>query len=323
MHGLLVTLITLVVAISVVFGWLFASYRKFTKNLPKPAYQYPRVRPELESSADEEGWFAWIGHSTVYMNLFGVRILTDPVFSEKIGVSLLGLLRIGPKRHTAPALKLDELSPVNVILLSHAHMDHLDLPSLRKLADPEIEVITARGTSRLLRGMPFKGVYELGESEEIVLSSGMKVKSIPVRHWGRRFPWNSTYAWTGYSLEHQGRKAVFAGDTAMTQTFKELSNDGPIDVMMMPIGAYSPDSFQTSHCTPEQAWEMFQDSGARWLIPIHHDTFVLSREPVKEPLQRLFAAAGSQQDRIVVREHGGIFRLQGSVPEAAVAPSSL
>jgi len=310
MHWVLFTLLTLVVAIAVLFGWLFASYRKFTKDLPKPAYQHPRVRPELESSSGDEGLFAWIGHSTVYMNFFGVRILTDPVFSEKIGVSLLGgLIRIGPKRHTAPAVQVHDISSVNVILLSHAHMDHLDLPSLRKLASPTIEVITAQGTSRLLRGMPFKRVYELGASEEIVLSSGIKVKSIPVRHWGRRFPWNGKYAWTGYLLEHQGRKVVFAGDTALTPTFRELATDGPIDVVMMPIGAYSPDSFQTSHCTPEQAWEMFRDSGAQWFLPIHHDTFVLSKEPVKEPLQRLLAAAGSEQDRIVVRKHGDIFRL--------------
>jgi L-ascorbate metabolism protein UlaG (beta-lactamase superfamily) len=133
---------------------------------------------------------------------------------------------------------------------------------------------------------------------------------VPVRHWGQRFPWNKGYGWTGYLIERRGVRLFFPGDTAYTPTFKRLPEEtGPIDVTFMPIGAYSPDAFLRNHCTPEQAWAMYKDTGARWLVPIHWDTFVLSHEPVAEPMERLLDAAGEEEDRIVVRQHGETFVL--------------
>jgi L-ascorbate metabolism protein UlaG (beta-lactamase superfamily) len=98
---------------------------------------------------------------------------------------------------------------------------------------------------------------------------------------------------------------------------KNPNQTGKIDLVFMPIGAYAPDVFQDNHCTPEQAWEMFQDIGAKWLVPIHWDTFILSGEPVDEPLQRLFQAAGAKKDRIVITEHGQIFSFQKAIVTSA------
>jgi L-ascorbate metabolism protein UlaG (beta-lactamase superfamily) len=289
-------------------GFVLLQYGKHRRGLPKPSYKRPKHRPALQEWGRESVTVSWIGHSTVLIDLFGLRIVTDPVFEEKVGVRVAGAVTIGPKRHTAAALSAEDVGEVDLILLSHAHLDHMDLPSLRKLASPKTRVVTARGTSRLLKGMAFQDVQELGGKDSLQLD-GLCITAVPVRHWGARFPWNKEYEWTGYLIEYRGVRLFFAGDTAYTPTFRELREYGEIDLAMLPIGAYAPDSYQRAHCTPEQAWQMFLDSGARLLVPIHWDTFVLSREPVEEPMQRLLRAAGEQAERIVIREHGETFRL--------------
>lgn len=307
-----VPLVVLIVLLAFAL-WLFLAYQKHMKKLPQPTYRKARLHPDLHAIPNDSATVVWIGHSTVFINLFGIKILTDPVFSEQVGVSIPGSgWKVGPRRHTAPAVALADLPDVDLILLSHAHLDHLDLPSLRKLAKPTTQVITATGTAGLLRRLPFAAVHEQSSTEHRILDNNVTVTAVPVRHWGRRYPWNKNYAWTGYVIEYGGVKLVFAGDTAYTTAFRELAaREKDIDLVMMPIGAYSPDSYQGSHCTPEQAWEMFEDTGAKWLVPIHYDTFVLSQEPVEEPLQRLLAAAGSEANRhrVVVQTQGGAFQL--------------
>jgi L-ascorbate metabolism protein UlaG (beta-lactamase superfamily) len=259
--------------------------------------------------SQDEVTVGWVGHSTILINLFGYKILTDPVFGDQIGMSL-GTFQFGIKRHTAPALTIDEIGVVDLILLSHAHMDHFDIPTLNKIANSQTKVITATGTSRLLKRLPFAQVMELGGTEKIDLDLGVTVQAVPVKHWGDRYPWNRNYGYTGYLIERNHTRIFFPGDTAYTTTFSLLKETGNIDLVFMPIGAYAPDTYQDNHCTPEHAWEMFQDIGAKWLVPIHWDTFILSGEPVDEPLQRLFQAAGAKKDRIVITEHGQIFSFQ-------------
>lgn len=290
-------------------GWVYAQYRRFRRFVPKEAFRETPSITNLEAWKNDEVTVGWVGHSTMYMNLYGIRVLTDPVFSQRIGVSVLGL-KIGPKRHTAPALTVEDVvGKVDIILLSHAHMDHVDLPSLRKLASPAVRVVTAKNTSRLLRTMPFGEVMELGTAETVTLDPGLTITAVDVRHWGARFPWNKTYAWTGFLIGIHNVRVFYAGDTAYTSEFQKLSLSEPVDIACIPIGAYSPDSFQRSHCTPEQAWEMFREIGARWLVPVHWDTFVLSQEPVREPMMRLLRAAGDEEGKIVIRDHGDTFSL--------------
>ncbi|MGB8954555.1 MAG: MBL fold metallo-hydrolase [Tumebacillaceae bacterium] len=290
-------------------GWFLLMYSRHRKEVPQPPYKNAAGKPSPHLWSKDEVTVAWVGHSTLLIHFFGVKILTDPVFAEKVGVKIAGPWIVGPKRHTAPALTLDEIGEVDVILLSHAHLDHFDLPTLKRLSNPRTEVVTASNTGRLLRRFAFGRVHELGGQERITLGSGVTITAVPVRHWGRRFPWNSDYGWNGYLIEHHGVRMFFAGDTAYTPTFQALREEGEILVAFLPIGAYSPDSYQGAHCTPEQAWQMFLDSGAKWLVPIHWDTFVLSQEPVREPIERLLAAAGDETERIVIREHGDEFKL--------------
>ncbi|GGJ05480.1 Tat pathway signal protein [Alicyclobacillus cellulosilyticus] len=299
---------------------VYLQYRAWQRRFPKPPRLPIAGRPDVEAWGDG-CYFTWIGHSTVLMQLFGVRILTDPVFSAQVGVRL-GPLCVGPRRFTDPALTADDLAGrVDVVLLSHAHLDHLDMPSLRRLADRRVTVVTAAGTARLLRRLPFAAVHELAPGQALTLPGGVRVTAVPVRHWGARFPWNRHYGWNGYLIEKEsphGRpvRILFAGDTAYTDAFATVATPLPPDVVCMPIGAYAPDAFQRAHCTPEQAWRMFLDTQGEWLIPMHWRTFVLSQEPVEEPLSRLLAAAGHEAGRIVIRCQGETFQLPAAAARA-------
>lgn len=301
--------ILLIVTVAVIAALsIFYSFRRWRRVFPRPDAKRPVLKPNLDSFPDDEVTVCWIGHSTVYVNFFGVGILTDPVFSDRVGLHLMRLFTVGVKRHTAPALTIDDvIDEVDVILLSHAHMDHFDMPSLRNLQRRHIEVVTAGGTGRLLRRLSFGRVTELSGQDRIHLQAGVDVQAVPVRHWGNRFPWNKGYGFTGYLIERHGVRLFFAGDTAYTPSFADLRAGGPIHLALIPIGAYSPEKFQGNHCTPEQAWQMFCDTGAKWLAPIHWDTFVLSKEPVEEPLNRLMAAGDAR--KIVLRRHGEAFRV--------------
>lgn len=298
----------LVVAVVLVGLSLFLIWYRLSK-LPKPPFKKPVYQMKPDEWKEDEVTIGWIGHSTVLIHLNGIKIITDPVLGKRVGLHLgLKDWQVGPKRHTAPALSVAEIGKVDLILLSHAHFDHFDMPTLKQLAHPDSKVITARGTSHLLQRLPFGQVNELEGEQKIEILPGLHVQAVPVKHWGNRYPWNTGYGHTGYLIETAHCRLFYPGDTAYTPNFRKLREIGEIDVAFMPIGAYYPDSFQWAHCTPEQAWEMFVDTGARWLVPIHWDTFVLSYEPVHEPIERLFQAAGRDADHIVLHQHGAVFQ---------------
>lgn len=291
--------------------WMGFRYWQVWKKMPHPPDRPVAARPDPGSWSNREVTVTWVGHATVLLNFYGIRILTDPVLDERVGVELLPGLKIGPRRYTPPALTMDAVRDVDLILLSHAHMDHVDLPTLKRLAHPGVTVVTAKNTSRLLKGLPFVKVMELSGTDSVELTEGLRVTAFPVRHWGSRFPWNRNFGWTGYVLEKDGKRVVFPGDTAHTSFFQQFREWGPIDLIFMPIGAYVPDSFTAFHCTPEQAWRMVLDSGARWVVPIHWNTFVLSKEPVDEPIRRFLTAAGEREEDVVIRLQGEVFRFGG------------
>lgn len=291
------------------FGYVAYRYWYHMGQLPKPPYRLLENKPAPADWRDDEVTFTWVGHSTILLHFFGTKILTDPVLGEKLGLRVAGILHFGPKRFTPPALTFDEIGEVDLILLSHAHMDHVDLPSLRKLASRSTHVITAHNTSKLIAGMPFGSLEELQPHQKTTTKQGVTITAIPVRHWGNRFPWNHDYGYNGYVIEKNGVRILYPGDTAYMSMENLPQEFGPIDLVFMPIGAYKPDSYQRAHCTPEQAWQMFKESGGKWLVPIHWNTFVLSREPVEEPIQRLIAAAGEEKDRIVVERQGETYTL--------------
>jgi L-ascorbate metabolism protein UlaG (beta-lactamase superfamily) len=251
---------------------------------------------------------AWLGHATVLINFFGVKILTDPVLFPRIGLRFPGLT-IGPKRLTAPGLTIQELPSIDLIILSHAHFDHLDVRTLRCF-NAATNVVTAPRTADLLRSTRLRKITELKWNEAVTLSTAageISVKAVPVKHWGARMRKDFYRGYNGYLLERENHRVLFGGDTAFTNTFAALRNDGPIDLAMLSVGCYNP--WIRSHCTPEEAVQMANEAGARFILPIHHQTFRLSFEPFREPIERFERALGDRPERIALREIGETFEL--------------
>ena len=237
---------------------------------------------------------AWLGHATVLIRLGGLTVLTDPVWSERIGMKLGGQV-FGPERLLAFPASINNIPHVDLVLLTHAHFDHLDRPTLRKLVSPDTTVITAWSTSTLIpRG--YAGVRELRWNSGTSIGD-VHITALPVDHWGARKVWDRHRGCNAYLLEHKKKRILFAGDTAKTDSFNRL---GKIDLAIMGIGAYEP--WVDAHATPEQVWEMAQKMPARRLMPIHHSTFELSDEPINEPMQRLLRVG--DRKRIVGRSIG-------------------
>src|SRR6266513_3934839 len=262
--------------------WLGHLWREWTIESWRPIAP-AFAKPEPLKWNDTKATAAWIGHATVLINFFGINILTDPVLFPRIGIRLAGFT-IGPKRLTAPALEFHELPRIDLILLSHSHFDHFDLRTLRCF-DENTSVVTARATSDLLRRTRFRDVTELdwGEAKIFTTTAGeINMRAFPVKHWGARKRRDDYRGYNGYLLESRDggrRRIIFAGDTAMTDSFAELRRHGQIDLAIMSIGAYNP--WIHAHCSPEQAVEMANAAGARLFVPVHHQTFRLSFEPFR------------------------------------------
>lgn len=248
---------------------------------------------------------AWLGHSTVLLKLDGVTILTDPVFSKRAGIGL-GPVTLGIKRIVEPALAIAELPKIDAVLLSHAHMDHFDLPSLRRLEGRGVTVVTASRTADLLHVDRYGGVRELGWDERTQVGP-LGIRAFQVRHWGARMRRDTYRGYNGYTIEVGRHRVLFGGDTAMTDSFRRLRTSRAFDLAIMPVGAYNP--WIHAHCTPEQAWWMAEQAGAEFFLPVHHQTFMLSREPYFEPIERVYGAAGKHPDRVAVARIGQEFQL--------------
>ena len=253
--------------------------------------------------SDDRITVAWLGHATVFVNFYCVRILTDPALMSRVGVRVPGVTTIGPRRLVAPALRVDELPELDLVLLSHAHMDHTDLPTLRRLPR-EASVIVQPGNRDLVER--FGDVTELAWGE-LIETHGVRITSTEANHWGARTLTDGERGYGGYLIERRDRAILFAGDTADTRAFARLRNKARIDLAIMPIGAYDP--YIAVHASPEQAWRMTREAGATYMLPIHHSTFKLSREPIDEPARRLHRAAGPEAWRIIADEIGATWTL--------------
>lgn len=272
------------------------------KDLRQPIHSAGTF-PDPRKWPDRGFHAAWLGHSTVLLKLNGFTILTDPVFSSRAGLDLR-LFTIGIKRMVAPALQVKQLPPIDLILNSHVHMDHLDTPTMRRLESKRTEVVMASQTSDLIRRERFKHVTELGWGRSTQVGPA-RITAFEVRHWGARMRSDTYRGYNGYFIDIDGRRLVFAGDTALTDTFRQVRQTRGVDLAIMPIGAYNP--WIRVHCNPEQAWRMGNDAGAEFLMPVHHKTFQLSREPYNEPIDRFLSAAGSRPERVVASNIGQEF----------------
>ncbi|MGE3276814.1 MAG: MBL fold metallo-hydrolase [Vicinamibacterales bacterium] len=260
-------------------------------------------RPDPASWDDNAITLAWLGHATVLINFYGVRMLTDPVLFSRVGVDL-GIGSLGPLRLVQCALKPSELPELDVVLVSHAHFDHLDTPSLGAVRGRPAAVMAAE-TSDLLPRHAYRSVEELrwdGSTRVQTRQGDVSVRAVEVKHWGARMRSDTYRGYTGWVLEREGRRLLIGGDTASTPAFRTHRRFGPFEAAVMPIGAYDP--WIHNHCTPEQAVTMADAAGAQLFVPVHHQSFRLSREPFMEPIERTQEALRQEHDRLGLRDVG-------------------
>lgn len=273
-------------------------------------------KPEPDKWNDNELTLAWIGQSTMLINFFGKWILTDPVLFERIGVYFFGG-SIGPSRLTPPALEVHEIPKPDIILLSHAHMDHMDYPTLKTIAEHypnEIDVITAYLTKDVIMDLPWKSLHVMDWNDELILQN-IRFRANETKHFGWRFPWEKDRSrgymkdgrsYNSYVIEYKNKKILFGGDTALTDKFQQLKSEN-IDVALMPIGAYNP--WLRNHCNPEQALQMATEINAKYFIPMHTKTFQQGVEPFNEPINWMKRAALNYNLQIGLEEIGQTFVL--------------
>jgi L-ascorbate metabolism protein UlaG (beta-lactamase superfamily) len=290
-------------------AWLGASSSWAARFLRERFGEIGRDIPEAPHKPTPAAWsdnavtLAWLGHATTFINFYGVRILTDPALFPRIGVDAL-LGTIGPLRLVQCALPANALPDVDLVLVSHAHFDHLDTPSLGAVRGAPAAVLAA-ATADLLPRDSYSSVTELrwNESTRVTTRHGdVLVRAIEVKHWGARMRRDTYRGYTGFVVEREGRKLLFGGDTAATPVFRQHRSLGPFEAAVMPVGTYDP--WIRNHCTPEQAVAMADAAGARLFVPVHHQSFRLSREPLNEPIERTQAALAHERDRLALREIG-------------------
>jgi len=263
--------------------------------------------PEPSKWRDDEITGAWLGHSTVLINFLGVWIVTDPVLASRCGLRL-GPITIGPKRRVQPALSATQLPPIDLLLLSHAHMDHLDLWTLRRLKGKP-HAVTASGLRDLLTGLPLSAVTELAWDQSAMIETAhgtINITARKVAHWGARMRTDEWRGYCGFVIQREHRTIGYAGDTART-SFEHWANGSKIDLLAVPIGAYNP--WVAAHCNPEEAVAMATEARAKLLLPVHHSTFQLSVEAMDEPIARFRAALRNTPGRIAASEIGETFRV--------------
>ncbi len=233
----------------------------------------------------------WIGHATLLVQMDGVSFLTDPTWSKTSSpVSFLG-----PRRFVEPGLAFDGLPPIDFVLISHNHYDHLDLDTLRRLAERDrvTRFLVPRGNAELLRDHGIAAVDEFDWGEHLTLGQ-VTVHCLPAQHWSRRGLRDFRRGlWASWAVTGAGRRLYFAGDTGYFAGFKRIGEAlGPFDLAVLPIGAYEPQAMMRPyHLDPEQAVQTALDVRARRVLGIHFGTFDLSDEPLDEPPRRFRAAA--------------------------------
>lgn len=277
-------------------------FRERLAELVKPSLSV-REKPKPLDWDDKKITAAWLGHSTVLINFYGVKILTDPVLCSRVGASV-GLGTLGPLRRQACALKPNDLPKIDLALVSHAHLDHLDIRSLSALRG-QPKLVSARNTADLFEETGLKKPSELGWGDKKLVetaSGEVEIEAFEVKHWGARWRHDTQRGYNGYVIRRGGKQIIFGGDTARCDGFKALHGKGGYEFACMPIGAYNP--FIHAHCNPEQALEMANQAGADRILPMHFYTFRFGRELHTEPLERLETALGSHGDRLGWREAG-------------------
>lgn len=249
---------------------------------------------EFDEALLNKDLITFIGHSTVLIRLDGFNIITDPNFSNCV----LWIFC----RKSLPGISLEKLPPINLILISHGHYDHFDLPTLRQLPK-NITIIAPNGLERYLIKLGYSNIRVISPWEKTSVH-GIDVIAVPIQHFAGRLPFNFSSHAQGYILRGQ-HTIFFAGDTGLTPLFKEVGEKEEIDVALLPIGGYCPWYMKRYHMDPLDAVNAFKFLRAKKMVPIHYETFRISLEPFEEPKMKILDLKNQYQlDGIIHLEIG-------------------
>lgn len=254
-------------------------------------------------SNERELGITFIGHSGFFIQIGGANLVIDPNFARWLIVL---------KRQRRPGVRLRDLPPIDYVLVSHAHFDHLHRPSLRAIArltrwrcGRAPQIIVPKNVRDIVARLGFNAIHELEWWQEF-REGKLSITQTPAQHWGARMLRDFYRGFGGYVVRSGNHSLYHAGDTAYFDGFREIGRRLHPELGMLPIGAYHPPHYRNVHTSPEDALQAFLDLKAKKMIPMHYGTFRLSYEPMEEPLQRLRAAAAAAgvSDRVLVLEEG-------------------
>ncbi|KTT69192.1 MBL fold metallo-hydrolase [Sphingomonas endophytica] len=283
------------------------------------AARWPRsvpVTPARPAASVDGLRVTMVGHASTLIQAAGVNILTDPVWSRRASPFRFA----GPQRVTAPGIAFDDLPPIHVVLISHAHYDHMDVATLRRLhaRDAPLMAMPLGNDVVVRRAVPGARCVAGDWWRRLALAPGVSSTLTPAIHWSNRWPSDTRMMlWSGHYLDTPAGTLWFAGDTAYGdgRIFADVrARLGAPDAALIPIGAYAPRWFMAAqHVDPDEAVRIFDEVGAARAVGIHWGTFQLTDEPREEPRERLataLAAAGIAADRFVAGEPGAVYDLR-------------
>jgi len=282
-------------------GWALRNYRYLSESL-LPAIlrkREKRIRtdaPEYRPLDRGEIEVTWIGHASFLIRTPAFNALIDPVWAKWVGPI---------KRSREPGLEMRDLPPIDLVMITHAHFDHLCRKTLRKLTNGTQTVLVPEGVSQVLNGLDIHHIEEMSEWESYTFRNAM-VHFTPAHHWGARFIHDTHRGFGGFVIETPGHSLYHSGDSAYFDGFAEIGRKHDIHTALLPIGAYDCPSGREVHMNPEEAIRAFLDLEAGQMIPMHHATFAISNEHLGEPISRLTDAVRAHQlDDCVLAPHEG------------------